>query len=397
MSQGAEMARRKRRKSAGDVILKTAINLLAAVFFFYVAINGVGNSLINFMEKQTKTNLSDTKKQEFLENINPLYSSPSQPTHGTSYLNLNAIPAPSQSAKDNTMGKIIWEIVGILVVFLPVIGAIHEKHKKSKQQEIINKSVSNYKARVEHERKKEAYLKQQAELLKTQPVAPKKPKDLNKYTRPVEQLKIKSIEPENTRPLKSKNDRSFAYLGGSAFVWSDDFMKSLEWKRFEEVCAELLKIQGYNAKVTCVGADGGVDIVIKDNNGLVVSVAQCKAFGKKPIGVSLIRELFGIMASENVKQGLFFTTSTFSSDAVEFAKNKNMKLIDLRSFVCSISALDSDSRERLYKVATEGNFTTPTCARCDVKMVKRVASTNKSVFWGCPNFPKCRSIINVRA
>jgi restriction system protein len=198
---------------------------------------------------------------------------------------------------------------------------------------------------------------------------------------------------------EEKPAQKFVDLGSleNTVIWTEQFVKSLEWKRFEEVCAEFLKIKNYNAGGTCIGADGGIDIKVQDENGLIIAIAQCKAFDSKQVGVALIRELFGIMASEKVEQGLFFTTSTFSDDAVEFAKNNNITLIDLKSFVSLVNALNGDSRKRLYDVSTQGDFTSPTCVRCNIKLVKRVARETKKEFWGCPNFPKCKITMNVRA
>ena len=182
----------------------------------------------------------------------------------------------------------------------------------------------------------------------------------------------------------------------STVIWTEEFVKSLEWKKFEEVCAEFLKIKNYDAGMTCVGADGGIDVLVKEEDGTIIAIAQCKAFGSKRVGVSLIRELFGVMASEKVEQGLFFTTSTFSDDAVEFAKNKPISLVDLKAFVGLVNGLEGDSRQRLYKVVAQGDFTVPTCVRCNVKMIKRVARDTQKAFWGCPNYPKCKITMNVR-
>ena len=40
----------------------------------------------------------------------------------------------------------------------------------------------------------------------------------------------------------------------------------------------------------------------------------------------------------------------------------------------------------------------PTCPNCDVQMVLRIAKKGKNVgdkFWGCPNYPKCKTIIQL--
>lgn len=180
--------------------------------------------------------------------------------------------------------------------------------------------------------------------------------------------------------------------------WDIAFLKSLEWKRYEDVCMEYLRIKNCDAKVTSIGADGGIDIKVHDKNGHLILIGQCKAW-QKPIGVSLIRELYGVMASERVRHGVFLTTSIFSPDAVEFAKNKTLMLIDGNEFVKLINNLDEDSKKRISQIASEGDYTTPTCVNCNQKMVKITSKKGSSAgreFWGCVNYPKCRNMMYIK-
>lgn len=180
--------------------------------------------------------------------------------------------------------------------------------------------------------------------------------------------------------------------------WNKDFLKSLEWKRYEDVCMEYLRIKNCNANVTCTGADGGIDIKISDSSGNVFAIGQCKAWNK-PIGVSLIRELYGVMAAEGVKHGIFLTTSIYSPDALEFAKNKNLLLIDGNEFINLINGLNDTDKRRIDSLAADGDYSTPTCVRCNVKMVKRVANKGNKPgkeFWGCINYPKCKCTMHVK-
>lgn len=180
--------------------------------------------------------------------------------------------------------------------------------------------------------------------------------------------------------------------------WTTDLLRSLEWKRYEEVCMEYLKTQHAHAEVTGMGADGGIDIIVRNKKGEVSAVGQCKAWSK-PIGVNLIRELYGVMAAEQVKHGIFLTTSEYTPAARAFASGKNLLLIDCDGFIALINGLDKAHKQRLGKIATKGDFTTPTCVNCDVKMVKRTAQTGKNAgdeFWGCVNYPKCRNTMFVK-
>jgi len=181
--------------------------------------------------------------------------------------------------------------------------------------------------------------------------------------------------------------------------WDKDFLRSLEWKRFEEVCMEYLQIKNCNANVTCTGADGGIDIKIIDPYDKVIAIGQCKSWNK-PIGVSLIRELYGVMAADNVKHGIFLTTSSYSNDAVTFAKGKNLVLIDADEFIRLVNTMEDDKRIKIDKIARSGDYQTPTCVKCNIKMVKRKASKGKNAgmeFWGCKNYPQCKITMKVRA
>jgi len=181
-------------------------------------------------------------------------------------------------------------------------------------------------------------------------------------------------------------------------VWTENLLKSIEWKLFEDLCMEFLRIKNCDAKVTSTGADGGIDIKITDRNGIVFAIAQCKAWSK-PVGVKPIRELYGIMAGERIKLGLFLTTSGFSEDARNFADGKSLILIDSREMVEAINQLAPNGRAKLDGLIRQNDYQTPTCVNCNTKMVKRTAKTGPNAgngFWGCVNFPRCKNTMKVR-
>ncbi|MFZ2727644.1 MAG: restriction endonuclease, partial [Methylococcaceae bacterium] len=175
--------------------------------------------------------------------------------------------------------------------------------------------------------------------------------------------------------------------------WTLDLLMSLEWKRYEVLCKEWLIIHKQRAKLTSIGADGGIDITISDKHGNIIAIAQCKAFQQK-VAVNLLREFYGVMASEKIRKGIYFTTSDFTQEAILFSNNKNIELINGKSLLRSIHALSAEQQQYLYQLATEGDYTTPTCPSCDTKMLKR--NSEKGEFWGCRHYPKCKTILNVR-
>ena len=179
--------------------------------------------------------------------------------------------------------------------------------------------------------------------------------------------------------------------------WSLEVLTSLEWKRFETVCTEYLKAIGHDAQETRIGADGGVDIVVHGNGQeKPIAVVQCKAWNTYKVGVKPIRELFGLMAAEHVTNGMFITSGDFTSEALSFAEGKRLRLINGDKLLKAIKKLPEEKQSQLLSIALEGNYTTPTCPRCGIKMTIRTSRKGTDIarkFWGCVNYPRCRSTL----
>lgn len=185
----------------------------------------------------------------------------------------------------------------------------------------------------------------------------------------------------------------------SRFEWNQDLLSQLEWKRFEDVVAAYSGMLGYEAKTTRIGADGGVDVqLFQAGRPNPVMIIQCKAWDAYKVGVKPVRELFGVMAADKVPNGAFFTTGEFTTEAEEWAGDKALDLVNGREFLTRIGQLTPDQQATLLALATEGDFTTPTCPSCGVKMLQRTASKGRSEgssFWGCRNYPRCRNTLKM--
>jgi restriction system protein len=177
--------------------------------------------------------------------------------------------------------------------------------------------------------------------------------------------------------------------------WSIELLRTIEWNRFETLAAEYFRTLGKRVETISHGADGGVDArIYADSSNALEYAIQCKAWNSA-VGVKPVRELFGVMAHESAGKGIFMTTSTFTDDAKKFAADHSDKLflIDGSRFIAMIEMLPEEKKAKLLAVGTEGDYTTPTCASCGIKMVWRSGKTGD--FWGCLNYPRCKSILKV--
>lgn len=179
--------------------------------------------------------------------------------------------------------------------------------------------------------------------------------------------------------------------------WSLSLIRDLEWKRFEDVCQQFYELKGIRSETTPLGPDGGIDIrLYQDESGKPTSIVQCKAWNERYVGVSLVRELLGVMTHEKIAKAFFMTTSTFSAEAKTIASSNRITLIDGSMFLMMIQRLPAEDREKLLAFATKGDYRTPTCPSCGVKMVARPSTPGRAEFWGCPRYPVCRQTLGKR-
>ena len=103
-----------------------------------------------------------------------------------------------------------------------------------------------------------------------------------------------------------------------------EFWYSLDGHSFENEIAKIFKKEGFDTKISKVGADGGVDIVVSKNHKRYA--VQCKAHTSK-ISESVARDLYGVLHSKNFDGGYLITLNGTSSKTKEFCENNKDKPI----------------------------------------------------------------------
>lgn len=89
------------------------------------------------------------------------------------------------------------------------------------------------------------------------------------------------------------------------------------------------------------------------------------------------------------------TSGDFTAEAEDFAKGK-ITLIWGEKFINLIGKLSEENQDMLLKIALEGDYRTPTCPQCDVKMTLRESSKGRNSgghFWGCVRYPRCKQTL----
>lgn len=165
-------------------------------------------------------------------------------------------------------------------------------------------------------------------------------------------------------------------------------IRDLSWKAFEELVAEAYRRKGYRViENHQLGADGGVDLRLEKDG--FTHLLQCKQWKTRKVGVSTVREMFGIMTAEKAAGVIVITSGEFTEEAQRFATDKPIGLIDGKLLVSLIGQAPSSIR---YSRAEQANSLMH-CPRCGNGLVLRTAKKGANVgnqFYGCSSFPKCR-------
>ncbi|MNZ98477.1 Mrr restriction system protein [compost metagenome] len=175
----------------------------------------------------------------------------------------------------------------------------------------------------------------------------------------------------------------------------------MSWQEFELLVGEAFRLRGYAVEETASGPDGGVDLVLrKDGEKLLV---QCKQWRAYKVGVSVIRELYGVMAAQGAAGGFVVTSGRFTGEAKAFAEGRNLTLIDGEQLVrwlpatCPLPAASATAQAAPAngRGASSASAQAPICPICQATMRRRTAKRGANVgrqFWGCSKFPVCRGV-----
>jgi len=183
-------------------------------------------------------------------------------------------------------------------------------------------------------------------------------------------------------------------------VWSFDLLAQLEWKRFEELVAAYSHELGYTIKPLAGVAGHGTMLLFKNGRAQPAKPAmlvQCRAWDAVTVGLGPVRDLHDAMPAHQVGYGAYYTAGEFSAEAEDFAHGKILDLVNGREFFSRLRQLSPAVQQKLLEEATAGDFTTPTCPGCDIKMVRddEAQPIGSESAWVCRNRPQCKRTLRV--
>ena len=168
-----------------------------------------------------------------------------------------------------------------------------------------------------------------------------------------------------------------------------DALNDMSWQQFEALVGEAFRRKGYTVTETASGADGGIDLVLeKEGETFLV---QCKQWKAYKVGVSTVRELYGVMAAKGATGGFVVTSGVFTDEARAFATGRNIELLDGKALHALIRGVSAPAKAT--SVAPAVATSAPICPVCQSAMEKRIAkrgANSGNAFWGCSQYPACK-------
>lgn len=238
---------------------------------------------------------------------------------------------------------------------------------------------------------------------------------------------------KNAAALRNSELRSLT----AKWLSRSDLYLQMSPQRFEDSIAVLFRQLGYEVKQTPYSNDRGKDaIALKDGKKYLI---ECKRYGAdNTIGRRDLQIFVAAMKEENADAGFYINTGRFAKTAIEYAAQNQIQLYDAERFPALVNAAfpvkEEISTARVMCsecgavlalpvgeaptsgvcdnghtvtndiiVATLLNSPFPPlqllsgppslpdviCDRCKSKM--RVVNGRRGKFWGCSQYPKCKS------
>jgi len=133
--------------------------------------------------------------------------------------------------------------------------------------------------------------------------------------------------------------------------WSPRLLAQMDWRRFEALCSAFFKQAGFAASTRSQGDDGGVDIWVQSRHMPEPRVVRCRHWEGQAVTARELREFLSAMTAQGLAHGTYVTSSTFSLEAMEFAKANGIQTQDGEALLKLISHRTPEQQDALLDIA----------------------------------------------
>lgn len=160
-------------------------------------------------------------------------------------------------------------------------------------------------------------------------------------------------------PVVGRNETQGANLPAQDTVaplngkrWNLDVFAHIDAQRFAAVCETWFSWAGFDTRSESHRTSEGVDIWLHAAKVPgPVAIVRCRHWLDKPVGLQEMREFMGLVESVKSAHGTYTTTSTYTPEALQFAKEHGIDAVDGRGLLRKIQTRTRQSQQALLAVA----------------------------------------------
>lgn len=137
--------------------------------------------------------------------------------------------------------------------------------------------------------------------------------------------------------------------------WSLDVFEAIDAQRFAAVCETWFSWAGFDTRSEAHRNDNGVDIWLHAAKMPgPVAIVRCKHWLDKPVDVQEMKEFVGVMSTLKSVHGTYTTTSTYTPEALQMAREHGIDAVDGRGLLRRIQTRTRQRQQALLAVAFSG-------------------------------------------
>lgn len=137
--------------------------------------------------------------------------------------------------------------------------------------------------------------------------------------------------------------------------WSLDVFAAIDAQRFSAVCETWFSWAGFDTRCDSQRNQEGVDIWLHAAKMPgPVAIVRCKHIQDKPVSLREMQEFQGVVATCKSAHGTFTTTSTYTPEALQFAREHDIEAVDGKALLRRIMTRTRQSQQALLAVAYHG-------------------------------------------
>lgn len=162
----------------------------------------------------------------------------------------------------------------------------------------------------------------------------------------------------------------------------------------ELLVGEIFRREGYTVELSAaVARDDGIDLTLRRDGETIL--VQCKHWGMARVTGKEVREFYGAMTTNAAPRGILVTTGSFTRDAHEFARGKDIDLMDRAALEKSTAAVTRTGEnfceitEWVEEFTAHARIFDPECPTCQGAMAIRHNPINGAAAWNCRQYPRC--------